>query len=139
MLDQIQVPKSGKIIIWVDDKPRHNLKWVYQLEKAGISVILCKSTNEALSLIKSYKWTLLLKNSSIRIVTDMKRYNNDTAGIDLIDKLRQDYHFDHDVLIFTGRGHEKHTREHCIDYDVTRNVYVTSKSSVVKQYIFSKY
>ena len=132
-LQQIQIPRSGKIIVWVDDNPINNLEWIHTLEKKAISVIICKTTNEAINILETYKWILNLNNSDIRIVTDMKRYDNPIAGIDFIKLLRNKHKFMNNVLIFTGSEH--YTRQHCINNKITKNVYVTTYSSILEQFI----
>ena len=133
LLKQVQTPRRGKVVVWADDNPDNNLAWIYDLEKKGISVIVCQTTNEAITILQTYKWILKLKDTSIRIVTDMKRYDNPTAGIDLIKALRKKYHFMNDVLIFTG--HEKWTREHCVKNNITKNVYVGVHNDTIAKFL----
>eukprot|EP01084_Bolivina_argentea_P148941 260287_1 len=135
-LKQIQIPRATKVVVWVDDNPKNNLKWIHELEKQGISVIICVSTEEAIVILETYKWILMLKDGAIRIVTDMRRYENKTAGIDLIKALRFKHKFKNDVLIFTG--YEKGAREKCIANKITKNVYVTTSGNVLQQFVFHK-
>ena len=136
-LQQIQIPRSAKIVIWVDDNPKNNLKWIYRLEKRGISVIICKTTQECIGVIETYKWILYLKNAQLRIVTDMNRYDNNIAGVELIKKLRNPPHcFDNDILIFSMR--DDIAKQHCIDNNVTNNVFVTKYGNVVQKFVFFK-
>eukprot|EP01084_Bolivina_argentea_P023310 43467_1 len=133
ILKQIKIPRTPKVIVWVDDKPQNNLQWIFDLERKGISVVICTSTKEAIIMLETYKWMLLLKHAEIRIVTDMDRYGNKIAGIELIQILRNVHKFDHKILIFTG--HEKPVRKSCIEYKVTENVYVATEEDVIEKYI----
>lgn len=137
ILQQVQVPRSPKVVLWVDDNPKNNLKWIYRLEKRGISVIICKTTQECIGVIETYKWILYLKNAQLRIVTDMNRYDNNIAGVELIKKLRNPPHcFDNDILIFSMR--DDIAKQHCIDNNVTNNVFVTKYGNVVQKFVFFK-
>ena len=76
LLQQIQIPRSPKIIVWVDDNPQNNLQWTYSLEGESISLVTFHTTNEAISIMESYEWILMLRGISIRIVTNMHRNGN---------------------------------------------------------------
>ena len=139
-LQQVQIPRSPKIVVWVDDNPQNNKKWIHKLEKQAISVVTCITTADAISIMNTYKWILMLRGSAIRIVTDMHR-NEDgiskpTAGIELIKQLRERYGFHNDILIFTGR--EKPTREHCEKHNAKKNVFVTTKGKVLEDFVSHK-
>ena len=139
-LKQLQIPRSAKIVVWVDDNPQNNKKWIHKLEKQAISVVTCLTTQEAISIMETYKWILLLRGSAIRIVTDMHRIENGierkTAGIDLIKALREKHGFYNEILIFTGR--EKPTREHCEKQNTKKNVFVTTQGNVLEDFVSHK-
>ena len=139
-LQQVQIPRSLKIVVWVDDNPQYNKKWINILEKQAISVVTCVSTADAISIIETYKWILMLRGGAIRIVTDMHRIENGierkTAGIDLIKQLRDKHAFYNDILIFTSC--EEPTRQHCEKNNAKRNVFVTTKGSVLLDFVSHK-
>lgn len=107
-LKEVPVPQSAKIVLWVDDHPENNTKWVQELHKRGVSVLYSTNTKEALELLSTYSWMLQLNDGDIRIVTDMVRdeYQGDSnkivtnylAGIDFIRQLRKTYAFGHKVV-----------------------------------------
>ena len=139
-LQQIQMPRSPKIVVWVDDHPENNEDWIQDLEKQAISVVTCLTTADAISIMNNYKWILMLRGSAIRIVTDMHRIENGierkTAGIDLIKQLRKNHGFYNDILIFTS--HEEPTRKHCETNDATKHVFVTTDGDVLEDFVSHK-
>jgi CheY-like chemotaxis protein len=72
-------------ILWVDDNPKNNSYVIESLGKRGITVVTSLSTTEALSKLGHQKFD--------RIISDMGRKEgasyNETAGIDLIKKVRE--------------------------------------------------
>eukprot|EP01084_Bolivina_argentea_P204957 350120_1 len=136
-MKQIQTPRSGKVIVWVDDEPKNNMRFIYELEKQNISVIICVSTKEAELILNNYQWILRLKNGDIRIVTDMVRMENEKrifdAGINLIKLLRMKYKYNHKVLIFCGDVVS--AKKQCIESNIVENVYVTVSSKVLRSFV----
>eukprot|EP01083_Nonionella_stella_P228838 810650_1 len=134
---QICTPRSSRVIVWVDDEPQNNMKYIHELERKQISVIICQSTQEATEILNSYQWILNLHDTKLRIVTDMVRKAKDEvnyrAGIDLIERLRKEYKFDHQILIFCGNV--KKARQQCVENKITQNVYVTLSSKILRQFI----
>eukprot|EP01083_Nonionella_stella_P122095 367158_1 len=136
-LKQIQTPRSDQVIVWVDDEPQNNMKYVYELEKQNISVIICTSTQEAEMMLTHYQWILSMENGDIRIVTDMVRVEGNErkydAGVHLIQLLRNKYSFTHKILIFCGDVRK--AKNKCIESNLVENVYVTVSSKVLRSFV----
>jgi CheY-like chemotaxis protein len=72
---------SGKKILWVDDHPRNNDYPRQILAEAGISFTNVLSTEDALRELQKEKYDL--------IISDMGRGSNHTAGLELIQKVKE--------------------------------------------------
>lgn len=85
--EKVMAGSQSKVrsILWVDDNPKNNSYVIEILEKMGIEVLTSLSTSDALSKLSYKKFD--------RIITDMGRKEgdnyNETAGIDLIEKVRE--------------------------------------------------
>ncbi|CAD8107787.1 unnamed protein product [Paramecium primaurelia] len=121
---------TNNIVLWVDDNPQNNYQIAKKCETQNnkLSIIFCTSTNDAIQMINSHKWLLLLKKSQLRIITDMVRIENFiinyTAGVDLLNLLHKELNYNGEVLIFTQDEKQaiknlKQTSYH--NYQVTRN------------------
>lgn len=69
-----------KEILWVDDNPDNNLYERYLFEASGIAVTSAQSTNEAMNLLNSHRYSA--------IISDMQRAEGGEAGIALLQKIR---------------------------------------------------
>lgn len=69
-----------KEILWVDDNPDNNLYERYLFEASGIAVTSAQSTNEAMNLLNSHRYSA--------IISDMQRAEGGEAGIELLQKIR---------------------------------------------------
>eukprot|EP01083_Nonionella_stella_P099563 279944_1 len=137
-MQQICVPRSNQIILWVDDEPQNNIKYIHQyVERKQICPMICRSTKEAMEMLNSYQWISKLNHAKLRIVTDMVRKEGDkmiyNAGIGLITLLRSKYKLNHHILIFCGNV--KKARQQCLEHNITHNVYVTLSTKVLKSFI----
>lgn len=63
----------------------------------------------------------------------MQRYDNKSAGIDFIKRLRLQHKFYHDVLIFCN--YTKGASDKCVANEMTQNIYVTNKSQILRQFM----
>src|SRR5262249_29255811 len=76
--------REFKPVLWVDDHPENNIQERHALDALGIRVDLAASTAQALSLIDSNHYGL--------IITDLGRdedgVRKDDAGLELIQQLR---------------------------------------------------
>lgn len=69
-----------KEILWVDDNPDNNLYERYLFEASGIAVTSAQSTDEAMNLLNSHRYSA--------IISDMQRAEGGEAGIALLQKIR---------------------------------------------------
>lgn len=85
--EKVMAGSQSKVrsILWVDGNPKNNSYVIESLEKMGIEVVTSLSTSDAISKLNH-------KNFD-RIISDMGRKEgvnyNETAGIDLIKKVRE--------------------------------------------------
>ena len=116
-LREIPIPRSPKVVFWVDDNPENNLRIAKEVENKDISCVFAVSTKDALRVINSFQWILLFHNADFRVITDMVRYEkedggaNYQAGVDLVEKLHKDYKYNFEVLIYCGDT--KRAQESC--------------------------
>jgi len=130
---EVPVPQSTKVVFWVDDNPQNNVKWIKELHKQEISVVCATTTQQALSLLDTYKWLLYLDEADIRVVSDMVRIEEDKdkpifdAGVQFVSKLRE-RGFGHKVLIFCKDV--KAARNNCISAGVMNedNLIITAST-----------
>jgi len=136
-LREVSVPRSSKVVFWVDDEPQNNFKEIQKMERKNLSIVCCQSTTEAFKLLETYEWLLYLNGADLRVITDMVRVEegnkNYLAGVDLIKGLRQTYNYGHPVLIYCSD--EAAAKKNCEDQQLTDKVYVTSKMSKLENFI----
>lgn len=72
--------KGGRIL-WVDDHPRNNKYLIDLFRQTGMSVDTARSTEEALRLLKSRSYDLVL--------SDMERDGDHDAGLRMVEAFRQ--------------------------------------------------
>jgi CheY-like chemotaxis protein/uncharacterized integral membrane protein len=85
-------------VLWVDNHMEHNSLIVDELKRLGIKVVTSPSTSKALPLITSRGFDA--------IITDMRRTESDTAGIELVKKIRQaEINKNTPVIIYCTRTH----------------------------------
>jgi CheY-like chemotaxis protein len=85
---------AGSTILWVDDAPDNNIYERRSLEAIGVSFVLAKSTNEAISKLKSQAFDV--------VISDMSRGIDRTAGLDLLKKARA-AGFETPYVIYAGQ------------------------------------
>lgn len=73
----------GKLILWVDDRPENNKRERQALETKGIRFIQVKSTEDALKVLETSSFDL--------IISDMGRPGDNQAGYTLLSELRKSY------------------------------------------------
>jgi MinD-like ATPase involved in chromosome partitioning or flagellar assembly len=89
-------------ILWVDDRPDNNLYERRRMEMLGVTFTLAKSTDEAMSLLESEEYGI--------IISDMGRREGPTEGYTLLGRLRK-IRNQTPFLIYAGSSAEKHKRE----------------------------
>lgn len=72
---------ANKEILWVDDHPRNNDYPRQILGEAGIKFTMALSTEEAMKILESKKFDL--------IISDLGRGSNRTAGLELITQIKE--------------------------------------------------
>jgi len=93
-LQEVQYWFGRQVLLWVDDNPPNNKQLMEQAERAGVSVVMKRSTEEAKLWLKDPDNADLLKcdRSRFRIITDLVRSEteklNVTAGHDFVLWLR---------------------------------------------------
>ena len=91
-------PLPIQSVLWVDNHMEDNSLIVDELKRLGIEVVTSPSTSKALPLINSKKFDV--------VITDMRRPESDTAGIELVKKIRNtDMNKDTPVIIYCSRKH----------------------------------
>ena len=94
------------IIVWTDDNPQNNVKIIDTLEKKEIEVMQLVSTKISDIWVREFGWFLNWKEIKYKIVTDMVRTEEENdnyyAGIDLLEKLFNEYGFTAPILIYCG-------------------------------------
>lgn len=68
-------------ILWVDDHPENNRNERKMFHQLAVQVDIARSTNDALDMLKHQTYDLIL--------SDMARGDDSTAGIDLLQKLKE--------------------------------------------------
>jgi CheY-like chemotaxis protein len=86
-ISRVVTPKAlgrlqGRRVLWVDDHPDNNRYERAALEQLGIEVITATSTEDALKLLQTDRYDL--------IISDMGRPSDSRAGYTLLDQLRSD-------------------------------------------------
>jgi CheY-like chemotaxis protein len=71
---------TRKRILWVDDNPKNNSYLVASLEERGVQVDIALSTDEALAKFNKSHYDF--------VISDMRRPENDKAGIELVHKIK---------------------------------------------------
>jgi ubiquitin C len=137
-LREIAIPRSSKVIFWVDDNPQNNVDMITKIESTGGSCVMCTSTKDALLLLRSYRWLMHLEEGNFRIVTDMVRLEdgkmNYNAGIDLIKEIRKKYHYSHKIMIYCGDVQK--ARENCISaVQSLEGIFITNSTSELSNFI----
>ena len=136
-LKEFNVPRSLKVVFWVDDQPQQYYQYAHEMEFTGVSVLFCTSTKEALSLISLYRWLLYFPNAAFKVVTDMTRFEdgkeNPFAGTDLIEGLCMKFKFSFDIFCFCGDVEK--ALKNCEDRKLKGNFKISNKVSELKQYL----
>lgn len=136
-LKEFNVPRSLKVVFWVDDQPLQNYKYAHELESQGVSVLFCTSTKEAFSLISLYRWLLYFPNAAFKIVTDMTRFEdgkeNPFAGVDLIEGLCMKFKFSFDIFCYCWNVEK--ALKNCEDRKLKGNFKISNKVLELKQYL----
>ena len=97
-LIEIPTPVSFQkdIILWVDDQPTSNLKFIDEINletNKKYEILQLTSTKATDCWLKNFDWILLCKNIELKIITDMVRYENDKNG-----KEKQNFYAGLDLL-----------------------------------------
>ncbi|CAF1409831.1 unnamed protein product [Adineta steineri] len=148
-LRQIELGLSKYVILWVDDNI-FDENWGNKqlMEKAttlGTSVnvhfIPKSNTDSALSFLRSEFGQRLKDRESFRIVTDMKRTNEDDpsmAGVRLLMEVRN-LGFKQSCLIFTGHEESSHKKlQKMFGTDRPQGITVTQYDSELEKFVLFK-
>ena len=136
-LREIPIPRSPKVVFWVDDNPENNYRLAQELEEKNISCVFCTNTIDALKVIDNYRWLLYFNKSDFRIVTDMVRKEgenmNYTAGIDLLKALYQNYKYAFEVLVYCSDV--KKAQENCEQGGLKGPYSITCESTKLIEFV----
>lgn len=103
-LREISAPQTLNLILWVEDNPENVYEYARNLEISGKSVVFAQSTQDAIKFIDNFIWLLNLKETNLKIVTDMTREENGIlnyqAGIDLVEALFSCFDYNFKILCF---------------------------------------
>ena len=139
-LRELPVPRSPKVLFWVDDSPENNFEEAIKLESKGISCVFCTSTEDALNIIDTYRWLLYIKKADFRIVTDMVRLENGEwnylAGIDLMRILFKDYKYGFEVLVYCRDVEQAQTN--CENAELNGPFSITANKKQLLQFLTFK-
>jgi len=139
-LREVHIPRSLKVLFWVDDNPENNLKFMLESERRGVSVVCCTTTKNALRVMKDYLWLAYIKEADFRVVTDMVRDEEGDlvldAGIRLVQSLREDLHYTHPILIYCGDTKKAHGN--CVAKGFRDNIFISSLENEVLEFISFK-
>jgi CheY-like chemotaxis protein len=116
----LRLDTKEKRILWVDDNPENNTHIKRAFEAQGITVILARSTKEALTQIESASYSA--------IISDMGREEGPKEGYVLLETLRKSK-INTPFFIFAGSNKEEH-RKMAIDKGATSS---TNKPQVLFQ------
>ena len=136
-LREIPIPRSPKVVFWVDDNPENNYFLAQKLEERNISCVFCTNTTDALKVIDNYRWLLYFNKSDFRIVTDMVRKEgetiNHTAGIDLLKALYQNYKYAFEVMVYCSDV--KKAQENCEQGGLEGPYIITEKADKLIKFV----
>ena len=99
---QLKHDKKNLEILWVDDRPENNVYERKALEKYGISFHIALSTEQALRIMETNDFSL--------IISDMGRKEGKDEGYVLLDKVRKT-NKSIPFLIYAGSRKEEHIKE----------------------------
>jgi len=137
VLKEISIPRSEKVVFWVDDKPEDNYEIAYELEIKGYSVVFCTSTKMAIKVIENFRWIVYFTNANIKIVTDMVRNEegkmNYEAGIDLIEEIRMKFHYSDEIMLFCKDITK--TSENCKKRKLIDNFKICNRLKLLREFL----
>ena len=99
---KLKSTNKNREILWVDDCPENNVYERKALEKYGISFHIALSTEQALHLLETNRFSL--------IISDMGRKEGSFEGYTLLDKVRK-INNNIPFLFYTGLKNEEHIKE----------------------------
>ncbi len=92
---------SGKRILWVDDVPMNNAVEIRDLESLGVRVTTARSTEEAVEILRRrHDFDLILSD----VHRDEGGVSRDTAGFDLLVRLREELKVYAPVIFYTSNA-----------------------------------
>ncbi|MGA3541303.1 response regulator [Micromonosporaceae bacterium DT194] len=92
-LDHAAEALAGGRLLWVDDLPGNNRQIVELLQRAGLTIDLALSTDEAVGMLQRHGYDV--------VITDMRRGDDPQAGLRLIEEL-DELGIRVPTLVFTG-------------------------------------
>lgn len=105
-LSEMQSPVSYKknIIVWVDDIPKNNEKYIASLLEKNLQVVQLVSTKMAMQWASEFNWLLNWMDVKFKVISDMVRIENGTpnyyAGIDLLEQFYNIQGYSTPILVF---------------------------------------
>eukprot|EP00727_Mastigamoeba_balamuthi_P006892 m51a1_g2823 putative ubiquitin family protein (979) ;mRNA; f:185826-189288 len=151
-LREVPVPRTTRVVFWVDDHPENNLELFRTIETASesdddggdcrpVSIVCCATTAEALAMLNTFHWLSCLGQSagtSIRVVSDMERVEEGgvvrpTAGVELVAAMRRDRRFPDPVLFYVSDARK--AREALRAAGLDDNVSVTDSERGVLDFV----
>jgi hypothetical protein len=132
-LNLLEMVSAGRILIWVDDKLNPENRAIMEAaERQGVSVLLAKSTTDALAKFDSLGDVKHYPQSHLRIISNMTRKEgeeyNTKAGLDFAQKIRK-MQYVGPILIFCGNV-DKAKQEMAQEHLVT----ITNETAVAQNY-----
>ncbi len=91
-------------ILWVDDIPKNNSKYVAEIASEETEVVQLTSTQMAMKWTSEFGWLLNWMDVKFKVISDMVRVeagvNNYEAGIDLLEHFYNIEGYSTQILIF---------------------------------------
>lgn len=133
-LSEMPTPFSFKhnFIIWVDDVPSNNIKYVADIAERGIETIQLTSTVMAAKWTAEFGWLLNWMDVKFKVISDMVRKEGEVfnyeAGIDLLEHFYNIQGYSIPVFIFCSDA--KKGKENAEKRNIRKNnIYAISNSS----------
>jgi len=102
--------RSGKRILWVDDRPKNNSFLVASLEERGAKIDIALSTEEGMEKFKATQYDI--------VISDMGRPESEKAGIELVKKIRA-LNSDIPFFVFCGAWAARNLKDESLKAGVT--------------------
>ncbi|EAR92421.2 polyubiquitin (macronuclear) [Tetrahymena thermophila SB210] len=142
-MQEICVPRSIQVVIWVDDNPINNYKIASQIEiqNPNVSIVFCKTTLEADRILNQFKWIAHLEQSAIRIISDMVRIEEDgktnqNAGLELAELFFKQLKYNTEIMIFCSNVEQANKNLKEKNLQDARIIITSQQDKVIKFALF---